>query len=228
MNEIKTWLEESNPDFDQGYILLCQYCRNQSLMSFIGRKRDMTHLRYQLEKIAKLGSLKPNPHYQGFVAQFGKGIVGNVKPKEDIAKVIIAREISPEELPEDLKPVYAEIVEKYKLQRALHEKMKQANSDVGRAEFRSQIVTLAAEIKASWKIIDETLAGNPPADPNKGKGSNQAKINSARAYISKMLKKDNLTQQQKEGIIARYNEIVAAGEAIKPETLQKLKEKGLL
>lgn len=227
MSKIKNWLEESNPDFDQGYVLLCQYCRNQSLLSYIGRKRDMTHLRYQLEKISKISTLKLNPHYQSLMTQFGKGIELEKKPIGDVEKVIITREISADSLPEELKPIYASIVEKYKLQRAMHEKMKQANSDIGRADFRKQVSVLASEIKALWKVIDDTLAGNSPKSNGNGKVSS-VNINSARAYISKMLKVANLKDNQKEGIIARYKEIVAAGQAIKPETLQKLKEKGLI
>jgi len=51
-------------------------------------------------------------------------------------------------------------------------------------------------------------------------------LNTARAYISKMMKVANLTEKQREMVKERYNELLTAGAAIKPETLSKLKEKG--
>lgn len=207
MEEIKNWLSEENPDFDQGFNLLKLYSRNQSLISYIGRKRHGEMLRYELKKLASNKVMLPNPH--------AKTSVVPAKPK---TVVVDERKVNREELPEEMQKVYDLIVDDYKEMRILHEKMKMANSDVGRAEFREKIIKINQKIKKRWEIID---TGKFPEDT---KGT--ANINSARAYISKMMKKEDLTAEQRELVKQKLNTIITAGEALKPETLQKLKEKG--
>ncbi len=211
MEEINKWLDEVSPDFDQGFTLFQKYSRNVSLAAFIGRRRHMEMLVYELGKLANNTALKPNPHY--------RGAMDTPTPVEKVQKVIVDdRKISREDLPEELKPVYDKNVVDYKELRVLHEKMKQANSDIGRAEFREKIVKINEDIKKRWLIID---TGEFPEDKPK-----QANINSARAYISKMMKKDSLTNHQRELVKEKFDFILQSGEAIKPETLAKLKQKG--
>ncbi len=212
MEEIKNWLDNVNPDFDQGFTLFQKYYRNPSLIAFIGRRRDMKMLLYEMDKLSKNTTLKVNPHYRG------EGSVA-VKAEEGTPKTIVNdRTIKREDLPEGLKAIYDRNVADYKELRILHEKMKNANSDVGRAEFREKIAFIDKEIKKRWKIID---TGEIPDDTPK-----PASINSARAYISKMLKKDSLTKDQRELVKQKYDVIINSGEAIKQETLDRLKEKG--
>ncbi len=209
MDEVKNWLDMENPDFDQGFALFGKYSRNMSLISYIGRKRHMEMLVYEMKKIAKMKMVKPNPYASK---------VPVVAPVKKI-NVIDERKVNREDLPEQMRTLYDSNVEDYKEIRALHEKMKQANSDAGRAEFREKIIKLNLKIKRRWEIID---SGELPVE-DKVKSSD---INSARAYISKMMKKDELTAAQRELVKEKYDLIVTAGETLKEETLQKLKEKG--
>lgn len=213
MEEIKKWLSEENPDFDQGFNLLRTYSRNLSLISYIGRKRNMEMLKYELTKMASTNAvLKPNPHSL-------PKVYTHSAPTQPRVIVVDERKVNREDLPEEMKKVYDLIVDDYKELRILHEKMKMANSDKGRAEFRDSIVKLNQKIKKRWEIID---TGKFPQD----KTTSSAHINSARAYISKMMKKEDLTPEQRELIKEKLNIIITSGEMLKPETLQKLKAKG--
>lgn len=215
MEEIRQWIDEQTPNFDGGFALFCKYSRNQSLMSYIGRKRDMAMLKYELNKLLQMKVKAPNPHYKAQHTQFAR----IVEKQPEKVLIVDQRKVNREDLPEEMQKVYDLNVNHYKDMRSLHEKMKQANSDKGRLEFREQIVILEGKIKQNWSIID---SGKFLED----KTSSSANINSARAYISKMMKKDDLTPQQRELIKEKLNIIITSGELLKPETLQKLKEKG--
>lgn len=222
MDEIRQWLNEANPDFNQGFALFCKYSRNQSLMKYIGRKGQMQMLVYEMEKLAALPKLAPNPFFYANIAQFG--VVAPAQPQtavnEERVVVIDDRKVNREDLPEEMREIYDKIVEDYKLQRSLHEKLKQANSDVGRADFRKKIISLNGEIKRGWAIIDGKI---PLVNTDKGIS---AQVNSARAYISKMLKKDILTDDQRKMIEEKMKIILDAGATLKAETLAALKAKG--
>lgn len=209
MEEIKNWLSEENPDFDQGFNLLRTYSRNLSLISYIGRKRHGEMLKYELKKLASNKVMLPNPHAKA----------SSVPAQRKTVVIVDDRKVNREDLPEEMRKVYDLIVDDYKKLRILHEKMKMANSDKGRAEFRDRIVKLNQKIKKRWEIID---TGKFPED----KTTSSAHINSARAYISKMMKKEDLTPEQRELIKEKLNIIITSGEMLKPETLQKLKAKG--
>lgn len=224
MQEILNWLKEANPDFDRGFALFCQYSRNQSFINYIGRKRQMEMLKYELEKLSTMPKLTPNPFYKANPAQFGGTMasapVEVVKEKKVV--VIDERRVNREDLPVALQKVYDVIVEDYKVQRSLHEKMKNANGDVGREDYRKQLVEITTKIKENWAIIDQGFVPEPAAKVESGISS---QVNSARAYISKMISKD-LNDDQRELIKAKMKIIMDAGATLKPETLQKLKDKG--
>lgn len=212
MEEVKNWLDMENPDFDQGFTIFSKYSKSISLINYIQRKKALDTLKYQMEKlIAAGGTLKPNlRHCNSMPAK---------KSEESKTIVIDTRKMNREDLPEDMQAVYDTIVDHYKEMRIVHEKMKLANSISGRAEFRDKLTKLEEKVKKGWQIID---SGKFP-QTDKSISSN---INSARAYISKMLKKQELTAQQREMVKEKLNIIITSGEQIKPETVEKLKEKG--
>lgn len=224
MDEIRQWLDTANPDFNQGFALFCKYSRNQSLMSYIGRKGQMQMLVHELQKLAALPKLTPNPFYKANITQFGVSIPAKLPVEKEVKKVIVIdeRKVKREDLPEEMRIIYDKIVEDYKLQRSLHEKLKMANSDAGRAEFRKKIIDLNDQIKHGWAIID----GKIPSGDLQAQTGISSQVNSARAYISKMLKKENLTEDQRNMIKEKMNVIFDAGATLKEETLAALKAKG--
>lgn len=232
MTEIVEYLNLLNPGFGQGFSIFCKYSRNQSLMSYIGRKRDMEQLTYELQKLSAMGNLTVNPNFEAQHIRFNKDSADTSVQKEESHKeeserihIVDERHVNRGELPEELKKLYDEITQEYKVQRSLHEKMKQANSDTGRKEFRDEVVKLQLSIGAKWQLIDETLANGTPVEVNPV-ASDRVHVSSNRAYISKMLAKPKLTKEQREAVKKKVEELICLGETLKPETLKRLKEKG--
>ena len=134
MEEIKQWLSGENPDFGQGLNLLEKYSRNRSIVAFIRRRKEMQFLVYELTKLSKIPALKVNPHWRSTTP---------ISAAVEVKKVVIDdRKIKREDLAPAFQEVYDKNVADYKELRILHEKMKQANSDAGRAEFRERIVKI--------------------------------------------------------------------------------------
>lgn len=228
MNEIKAYLEQQSPDFIQGFALFCKYSRNQSLMAYIGRKKDMGMLIYNLQKLSEMGEITPNPNAAIHEVRFNKAqpmpeASVNVEPEKVL--IVDERRVKREDLPESLRSLYDQNVEDYKLMRSVHEKMKNANSDTGRKEFRDQLTVIETNIKERWAQIDQQLEKTDDGSDS-GAGDKVVNLNTARAYISKMLKKDVLTDEQRSMVKQKVEEIQSAGAVLKEETLLKLKEKG--
>lgn len=205
MDEVQQWLAEENPNFDKGFSLFSKFSKNQSLISYIGRRRDMAMLRYNLDKMCSI-PFQNRTYRQG----------SSIAPPPAHVVIVDERKVNRDDLPEQMRALYDSNVSDYKEMRALHEKMKQANSDAGRAEFREKITKLNTKIKRRWEIID---SGKLPSEQN-------SKINSARAYLSKMLKKEELTEAQRSLMKEKYELIKSSGESLKPETIKKLQERG--
>jgi len=218
MDEIKKWLEEGASDFNQGFALFQRFSRNQSMIAYIARKQHLEMLKYEMEKLSSKSELKENPHSLPKVSS----LYNSSAPENPKTVIVDERHINREDLSPELQQVYDLNVEDYKSLRIYHEKMKLANSDSGRVEFREKIMKLNEKIKKRWAIID---SGKIPGKEDLGE-SKSIKINSARSYISKMLKKDTLTEEQREKVKESFNVIITAGEVLKEETLAKLKEKG--
>lgn len=257
MEAIKKYLEQEKPDFNEGLRLLCRYCRNQSILHYIGRTGSMEHLMYNLKKIAA-SQPKVNPQAQKYELMYNKQPVAVQQLQDDesspsnkeqnateptqakaddgegIDELELADEIishyknrySREQLPEQLQELYDKNTDQYKELRVYHEKMKQCNSDVGRAEFRELVVSLANAIADRWRLIEDKMKELAEANPQQQETIPAARLNSARAYISKMLKKEQLTDVQVLKIKEYYSLLVSAGAEIKNETLQKLREQG--
>ncbi len=197
-NEIKTWLDSSNPDFEAGLKLFTKYSRNRALFLYLSRKQDMRKLRYELEKLSKLKHI---------VA------VGAPKPKSSTAKkstppppdpdghkVIAPRRVNREDLPKELQEVYDAITDHYKLQRTAHEKMKLAKTDEQRAELRAKLVEIDDNIATGWNTIDEGMAmlaaKAKEKEPATTSADSSKKINTARSAISRAISSKKFNREK--------------------------------
>ena len=230
--EIHQYLQQANPDFNTGFALFCKYSPNQSLMSWIGRKKDMAMLRYELEKLNETGSTFINSNATTHEALFNhfREPAKMVSPKEETAtapKIIFKtydeRRTKRGDLPEDLQKVYDDVVSEYPVRRGYHEKMKLAKTDADRAEFRSKILESEERIQAGWKRIDSYLE-------NAEKEKVNAKFNekSCRAYISKALKAEKNSDKVISGVRIRVQALINHGCNISEETVTALQAKGLV
>lgn len=229
-NEIREYLKGGSRDFDRGYALLCKYCRQPSLLSWVGRKHDMEMLLYNLEK---LKDAKPKPEYQVRAEQSRfyrplapepapaprKAATSSTPPQQPRrVEVFDPSRISRDDLPEDLQALYDANADDYKILRSYHEKMKLAQTNEERAAIREKVIDVEDHIKERWQILDRAL--QPGADRK------EICVSTHRAYISKLLKRDVISQSQQYELQMRVYALLEAGETLSDQTIKRLQEKG--
>lgn len=240
VHAITAWLKQAKPDFESGFSLFCRYSPNRNLISWIGRKRDLEMLKYELRKlnlyisepasapaeartVKTVETARPAPIKAPETPQVPK-----VKPAEPEGPKIVFRTYDERrtrraDLPPELQEVYDQIAGDYKLRRAYHEKMKAAMSNKDRAGFRAQILECQGRIEGSWKRIDnylyETTTRKVEASFNES---------SCRAYISKALKQETLSPKRADGVRIRAKALLEHGCTLSNETLQQLRDRKLL
>jgi hypothetical protein len=241
--EIKAWLDSEEKDFEAGYTLFVRFSHNRALALQIARKRLLTKLEYELEKIYKRKELKDSP-----VMPIGpvKKALAKAEDKETgvqqagviveaaagKVKIIKGGRIQYEDLPEELKKLYDENTDRYKRMRARHEQMKIAQTPDARAQRRSDIDYLDDGIAANWKVIDDWAAGKLNLDDLKKNDADKEvykQINAARTYISREVKKVAKLEGEKrkkkvDAIIERIMILKKHNAKINDKTLQKLIE----
>ncbi len=240
MNEIRDFLQSNIEfSFDEGFSLLERYCANPGVVSFIARKRDRNHLCYELGRLARLPKLTPLKNVQ----------VTENAPEENTPKVIAEREHKKgsvahdepdiikwedlkhhehtkyEDMPTDyLKGIYKQNRDLNKDLQYAHSQMKLANSNAGRADWRSKVLDLADLIEKNWKIIDDEIIrlNEIPGTADNFKES------SCRGYISKKLSKEKLKPEEIVEVRKRFEQLKSHGCTIKEDTLEKLRNLGVV
>lgn len=198
--EIKTWLNGQR-DYETGRALFERYSRKQPLINLFRRKYKPDVLEYNLRKLVNAPEGKP---------QEAKPEV-TVKPGNKL-EVDTGLKVKYNDLPERLKKLYDQNREEYKLMRAVHEKMKLAQTDQERAKLRADLVKKDDLIAENWKVLD-AWDGSPDRDPEpvpaKQADEMAREINSARVFISKNLKKaKELTGEKQSALKAKLQERV--------------------
>ena len=225
--EIREYLQKADPDFVSGFALLCKYSPNESLMSYIGRKADKGMLLYELAKLDRDGFDTPNPRAGILQARFAPAVPEPApevteKPSDISFKTYDERRTRRADLPEDLQSVYDGIAEDYKVRRALHDKMKAAAADADRATFRARILETEERIQAGWIRIDAWLEQNA-----KEKADDNFNEKSCRAYISKALKAEKVSDTVAAGVKARIQTLREHGSTVTDELLDAIRAKGI-
>lgn len=101
-----------------------------------------------------------------------------------------------------------------------------------RAKWRAEVLRLDAENDSYWKQIDaeierfnsEKERADEKADKDDQAGFN---VSTYRAYICKAIRKEELSPVQFAELQHRVNAMLAAGVEMDPETIEKLKAKGI-
>ena len=101
-----------------------------------------------------------------------------------------------------------------------------------RAKWRAEVLRLDAENDSYWKQIDaeiERFNSEKERADEKADKDNQAGFNVStyRAYICKAIRKKELSPVQFAELQHRVNGMLAAGVEMDPETIEKLKAKGI-
>ena len=226
--EIREYLSKPNPDFETGFSLFCRYSRNQSLMSWIGRKKDMARLLFELQKLEKL-NLQVNPQAAILAARYNTPVsaIGQrvTAPGPQITfKTFDERRTRRADLSPEMQKIYDQITEEYKLRRGYHEKLKMAKTDADRASFRERLLISQNKIEEGWKQIDAWLLEKEKANSDKGFNAS-----TYRSYITKTLKKgDGMSALQRDTVRVRAKALIDAGEVLGDKILSLLKQYDLI
>ena len=99
-----------------------------------------------------------------------------------------------------------------------------------RAKWRAEVLRLDAENDSYWQQIDAEIerfkAEGERADKRADK-TPDFNVSTYRAYICKALRKKQLSPAQLAELQHRVDAMIAANVELKPETLDKLKAKGI-
>lgn len=166
------------------------------------------------------------------------------EPKSDPTEIILTKEdvrthenTRLEDMPNDLcrnlwqkrQDVYREMQQAHLKMRAVPEG-EEHNEE--RAKWRAEVLHLDAENDSYWKQIDaeiERFNSEKERADEKADKDNQAGFNVStyRAYICKAIRKKELSPVQFAELQHRYNAMLTAGVEMDPETIEKLKAKGI-
>ena len=158
--EIKAWLESEEKDFDAGYELFVRFSHNRALALQIARKRLLSKLIYELQKIALRETIKESPVMPiRAIVRAGNRNREHVDVENQIEStgkklVVIDDRINYEDLPEEMKALYDQNREVYKEMRALHEKMKLLKKDEERAKVVADLISKDDLVTANWEKLD--------------------------------------------------------------------------
>lgn len=194
MEEIRQWINSSGA-YNDGLELFRKHCRNRILLNNLSRREDMAKLQYELRRLCR--GAKPlcaaSEHTHKMVApKYGQP------------------QVSRAELPEALQQVYDRATRSHKVIRVLHEKMKQATSDVEGASLYKRLATCISDNSAQWAILDKYLEDKiipdikPIADPMASDGTNYKDVNNARLRLTRNVKKldSESDEAKREALIA--------------------------
>lgn len=230
--EIDQYLQKEEKDFNEGFALFCRYSRNESLMSWIGRKKDEARLVYELRKLSRLGACTENPLADRHLSVYNRSAVSTshgskasvaVSDSNITFRTYDERKTRRADLPEHLQKVYDDIAGDYRLRRSYHEKMKAAMTDKDRAKLRAKVLEAQERIDSGWETIDRWLL-----EKESSKTEETFKESTCRSYISKMLRKKDLNPGQIEKLRIRANALKRHGCALSDEIIGKLKTLGIV
>ena len=133
----------------------------------------------------------------------------------------------PDKLPPTLKELWIKNRDEYKELQYCHAQMKQANSDVGRADWRRQVFEHRESIQKRWQLFDEEKARLAASAEQPAQKQPAYNPSNDRSYISNALKQETWTDKMKLEVQHRVETLLSNNIPIKEETLQRLKERGI-
>lgn len=228
MEDIKNWLA-GNKDFSTGRELYMKYGRNQNLRNLF-MKRGPT--RYNLSKlISELEAMAAGSRPMNNPAlPTVKFINSNVKTQaETMTKFSSSkadealtsdfkrytdpknRKIDPEQLPEELKPVFIKVGEMTRKRSFLHSTLEFLPTDQDRKDVAEEIEKLSESIDSAWKKLDYFRDhGKLPEPKVKVEKFDSISLlqhrNNLRSQVSKLKRKEGTTEKIDE-LLAQIQEI---------------------
>lgn len=246
-NPVLQFLQRGSYTFDEGMAVLLTFSNNGGVTNFIQRRRDKKALQMELVKLAHVPRLTPlhgrempsflqeRPAKEEKPQEKPKAPEQAPSPKKEEPKeeddVVTYLDLKrhekydPDKLPPQLKELWLKNEADYKELQYCHAQMKQANSDAGRADWRSKVVELRDQIVKRWKLFDEEK--ERIAAPEPAKETDGYTPGNDRSYITNALKAKSWTDERKVNVQRRVEALIRHGYPFKEETVNALKERGI-
>lgn len=251
MNEVKKYLEKGRVDFAEGFALLKKYCDNDGIISLVEKRKNLPYLIFELKRLARTPHLKPNRHFVDLGRPLSdSSSLDEPKGKDEVIvegdqvdnkvddqvddhivdwhKLEQYKNTKYNDMPNDFcKKIYKENKDLYKELQHNHQQMKLANSDEGRAAFRKEVLRLDEVITSNWKVIDDEIASLGD-DKTEDIPAADVKESTLRSSITRALKKENLSNKDLAKLKNNFAIAQQKGLNFSDETIQKLKDLGVL
>ena len=244
-NPVRAFLEKGDYSFSEGVAVLLLYGSNERLNRSIEASRDKRRLHYELCQLSHHPNLKPRRSARSVSSAIGnrkacsvvqaKAETRNRKTQEktqphnstvSYATLKHHENTKFEDMPTKvLQELWLKNRDEYKEFQHCHQMMKEANSDVGRADWRRQVDEHWHAIRKRWRLIDEGIADFEAR--KKGETEEEINIGSYRSDICKLLKKSKLTDAQRLRLQLRVTALVELDVPIAEKTLERLKAIGI-
>lgn len=239
--KVQNWLDKpvSERSLEEGATLMLQANRNRILHQNVIRKKNFDKIEYELKKFM-------GDKYRQCNAVTVEKLTNEVE--EVTAKIFFAdsetkgRRKDHDELPQEVQDVIFSNSQRYARLRSLHERVKvlsgEGYSPCDRYPYLKEMLQLSTEIRDSWKFYDEYQIGqNLNIKAEASTTIDAQRIGSNRVYIGRAIKE--VPEKVKAGKLGpasaqiaeaqiRYNEMIMAGQELKPETIEGLKAIGVV
>ena len=237
--KVQDWLDKpvAERNLEAGATLMLQATRNRIMHQNVIRRSNFEKIEYELKK------------YLGDKFRQCDAITVE-KLTEEIATVTVAivggelkgKRKDHEELPAEVQDIILNNSQKYARLRGLHERVKVLSGEgytpCDRYPYLKEMLQLSTEIRESWKFYDEYKIGDKvEAKAEEVKPIDAQRITSNRVYIGRAIKE--VSEKLAAGKLGaanaqiaeaqnRYNELMLAGQEVKPETIAGLTAIGVI
>lgn len=239
--KVQDWLDKpvDERDLEAGATLMLQATRNRILHQNVIRRKNFDKIAYELKKY--LGSK---------FRQCDTVTVEKLTEEVELVatKIYFAdsetkgKRKDHDELPQEVQDIILANSQRYARLRGLHERVKVLSgtgyTPCDRFPHLKEMLQLSTEIRDAWKFYDEYKIGDKlNIKAEEVKPIDAQRITSNRVYIGRAIKE--VPEKLKAGKLAagnaqiaeaqiRYNELMLAGQEVKPETIAGLKAIGVI
>ena len=256
INEIQTYLQQPNPEFNSGFALFCKYSPNRILIESIGRRHDREMLLYELRKLSNAGFVAVNSNAAILQSQASQPVAVPVAQSSSAENAVHPQNSEDYHHADVIRPQKSA---DYQLQKRINFRTyddrrtrrsdlppeMQVEFDANSADYSvrralhekmkmattdSDRASLRARILETQKRINERWKKIDDYLAAAAEETQATAFNekSARAYISKALKVGTVTDRKAAGVKARVKALLDHGCNISDETVKQLKEKHLI
>lgn len=239
--KVQDWLDKPVDEryLEAGATLMLQATRNRILHQNVIRRKNFDKIAYELKKY--LGSK---------FRQCDTVTVEKLTEEVELVatKIYFAdsetkgKRKDHDELPQEVQDIILANSQRYARLRGLHERVKVLSgtgyTPCDRFPHLKEMLQLSTEIRDAWKFYDEYKIGDKlNIKAEEVKPIDAQRITSNRVYIGRAIKE--VPEKLKAGKLAagnaqiaeaqiRYNELMLAGQEVKPETIAGLKAIGVI